>query len=151
MTNRIEEINDLLSIFHDFEIVGLNLKNSVLTMEILLPWREMWNIKNHKMTFLFYECNKLKCSYSKHGTNQVETTPDEIVKLELDIQSHEFKPENDFILHCDSSIVGYAEIEINASDYKIYDNKNNEISLEKMKAWATEWWNEIQKMWDEEQ
>lgn len=148
--NIIKEINNLFSMFHDFEIVGLRFKNNVLTMEILLPWSEMWNIDNYKITFLFYECTSLKCSYFKQKNNQISTNPNEIEKLELNIQSHDFKPVNNFILHCDSSTVGYTEIEMNASNYKIYDNKENEITLDKMKEWANKWWNGIQKMWDKQ-
>lgn len=44
MTNRIKDIEDLFSMFHDFEIVGLKREKDILTMEILLPWSEMWDI-----------------------------------------------------------------------------------------------------------
>lgn len=173
MTDRIKDIDDLFSMFHDFEIVGLSINNDVLTMEILLPWSEMWNIEDFKMTFRFEGCGKVKCHYFKRTGNElvkwekgvcypteeyVTTDPNEIVKLELDVQSHEFKRPNTFILHCDSSTshgnqigqIEFGQIEIEASDYKIYDNEMNEMTLDKMKEWATDWWDGIKKMWNEQ-
>ena len=53
MKDRIKDIDDLFSMFHDFEIVGLKVDGNILTMEILLPWSEMWDIEDYKMTFRF--------------------------------------------------------------------------------------------------
>ena len=173
MKDRINDIDDLFSMFHDFEIVGLNLDDNILTMEILLPWSEMWDIENYKMTFRFDGCKSLKCHYWKRTSNElkewekgvyypseehVTTDPNEIVKLELDVQSHDIKEPDNFILHCNSSSshgseigqIDFGRIEISAADYQIFDNEINEMTLDKMKSWATEWWDGIQKMWDEQ-
>jgi hypothetical protein len=173
MKNRAKEIDDLFSMFHDFEILGIKLYNETLRMEFLLPWSKMWGIENYKLTFKFEACNKFVCHYFKRiGTELVKhekgihypasefITKDilEIKQLELDVQSHNFKEPDNFILYCNSSTsfgnkigqIDFARIELTAKDYKIYDNDNNEISLEKMKEWATEWWNGIQRMWDEQ-
>ncbi len=173
MTNRIKDIDDLFTMFHDFEIVGLKLDSNMLTMEILIPWSEIWNIDDYKMTFLFNGCTSLKCQYDKRTSNilkktenggyhpskeHLTTDPDEIVKLELDVQSHEFMKPDIFILHCNSSLsrgnhiggIEYGRIELLASNYQIFDNEMNEMTLDKMKGWATDWWNSIQKMWDDQ-
>lgn len=173
MKDRITDIDDLFSMFHDFEIVGLNLNDSIISMEILLPWSEMWDIENYKMTFHFDGCKSLKCHYWKRTSNElkewekgvyysseehVTTDPNEIVKLELDVQSHDFKEPDNFILHCNSSTshgseigqIDFGRIEISVADYQIFDNEMNEMTLDKMKSWATEWWDGIQKMWDEQ-
>ena len=159
MTNRIKDIEDLFSMFHDFEIVGLKLEKDILTMEILLPWSEMWDIIDYKMTFRFSGCTSLKCNYFVQ-TNKEYTTTDisEIVKLELDVQSCEFKAPNGFSLHCNSyanhgdtiNSIAFARVELNVSDYQIFDNDNHEMTLDKMKQWGTDWWDGIQKMWDEQ-
>lgn len=172
MTNRIKDIDELFSMFHDFEIVGLQVDKSILTMEILLPWSEMWNIDEYKMTFRFKGCRNLKCHYWKRTSNGLEkgekgtyypcqehvtTNPSEMVRLELDVQNHDFSMPDNFVLHCNSSQthrdqtrqIEFGRIELNASGYQIFDNEMNEISLDKMKSWGTEWWDGIQKMWDE--
>jgi hypothetical protein len=41
MTHRTKEIDDLFSMFHDFEIVGIKLISETLRMEILLPWNQI--------------------------------------------------------------------------------------------------------------
>jgi hypothetical protein len=171
MTNRITDIDDLFSLFHDFEIVGLKLDSNVLTMEILLPWSEMWGIEDYKMTFRFDGCTKLKCHYLKRTSNElieweqgvyypseehVTTNPKEIEKLELDVQRHDFKEPDNFTLHCNSSTsqnnqiggIEYGRIEMRVTDYQIFDNEKKEISIDKMKDWATQWKDEIQKMLD---
>lgn len=55
-TDKIKEIDDLFSMFHDFEITALSLENKTLTMEILLPWASMWDIDDYKMMFEFGGC-----------------------------------------------------------------------------------------------
>ncbi|MGB6036023.1 MAG: hypothetical protein WBG42_07130 [Cryomorphaceae bacterium] len=173
MTIRINDIDDLFSMFHDFEIVGLKLDENILTIEVLLPWSEMWDIEDYKMTFRFDGCLGLKCHYWKRTSNELQewekgvyypseehvtTDPNEIVKLELDVQRHEFNKPDQFTLHCNSSTfagseiggIEYGRIELSAADYQIFDNEMNEITLDKMKNWATEWWDEIEKMWDEQ-
>ncbi|PIB34568.1 hypothetical protein BFP72_03665 [Reichenbachiella sp. 5M10] len=173
MKDRIKEIDELFSMFHDFEIVGLKVDGNILTFEILLPWSEMWGIEDYIMTFRFDGCNGLKCHYWKRTSNELKewekgvyypsqeyitTDLNEIIKLELDVQNHEFKEPDNFILHCNSSSshgdqigqIEFGRIELNAKDYRIYDNEMNEMTLDKMKSWGTEWWNSIQKMWDEQ-
>lgn len=44
----------------------------------------------------------------------------------------------------------HARVELNVSDYQIFDNDNHEMTLDKMKEWGTDWWDGIQKMWDEQ-
>jgi hypothetical protein len=158
MTESIKDIDDLFSIFHDFEIVGLRLKNQVLTMEVLLPWSEIWQIKDYKMTFRFDGCTNLKCTYSKRIGNKfkawalkkrdiylVTNNPTEIQQLKLEVQHHDFNEPDNFILYCNSSFEGIesGKIELNIFNYQIFDNEMNEMTLDKMEIWATEWWNGI--------
>lgn len=173
MTDKIKDIDDLFSMFHDFEITNLKLDNQTLTMEIILPWGQMWDKDNYKMTFKFEGCDLVKCTYFVRTSNElvewekgvycpseehITNDTHEIVKLELDVQSHDFESPNKFILHCNSSTshgnkigqIEFGRIELIASDYKIYDNESNEMTLDKMKEWGTEWWDGIKKMWDEQ-
>ncbi len=174
MTNRIQDINDLFSMFHNFEIVGLKLENQTLTIEIILPWSEMWNIENYKMTFEFDGCKNIICIYHRRTSNELIRTEtgdyyypteelttsklNEILKLKLDVLNHGFQKPNNFELFCDSFTshknaingIDFAIIRLSALDYKIFDNDGNHMSLYKMKEWATEWWEGIQKMWDEQ-
>lgn len=171
-TDKIKEIDDLFSMFHDFEITALSLENKTLTMEILLPWASMWNIDNYKMMFEFGGCEYLKCTYYVQTSNELIETKEgvyfpkkelftsdlnEMVKLNLDIQSHKFTEPNNFLLHCDSltsfentiNANDFAFIELTASDCKIFDNHGIEMTLNQMEEWCKEWWDGIQKMWDE--
>ncbi len=173
MKDRIKDIDDLFSMFHDFEIVGLKVEGNILSMEILLPWSEMWNIEDYKITFRFDGCNGLKCHYWKRTSNglkewekgvyypsqeHITTDPNEILKLELDVQNHDFKKPNNFVLNCNSSSshgnqigqIEFGRIELNATNYQIFDNEMKEMPLDKMKSWRTDWWEGIQKMWDEQ-
>lgn len=173
MTDRIKDIDDLFSMFHDFEIVGLKLNDNVLTLEILLPWSEMWDIEEYKMTFRFDGCTRFKCHYWKRTSNELKKwekgayypsdehitiDPDEVLKLELDVQSHDFKEPDNFVLHCNSSSsygnqigqIEFGRIELKVSDYQIFDNEMKEISLDNMKSWGSNWWNGIQRMWNEQ-
>lgn len=172
MTDRIKDIDDLFSMFHDFEIVELNLADEMLTVKIRLPWSEMWKIEVYEMTFIFYGCSRLQCHYFKRTSTELEkwdkgvyypseehitNEVNEIEKLELDVQSHNFEKPDKFTLHCNSSTsfgnkigqIDFVRIELTATDYKIYDNESNEMTLDKMKEWGIEWWNGIRKMWDE--
>lgn len=173
MIDRISDIDDLFSMFHDFEIVGLKLDENILTMEIRLPWSEMWDIEDYTMTFRFNRCTSLKCHYWKRTSNElkewekgvyypskehVTTDPNEIVKLELDVQSHDFNEPDNFVLHCNTSNsnekkigqIEFGRIELKVTDYQIFDSEMNEITLDKMKSWGAEWWDDIRKMWDEQ-
>ena len=169
--NKIQEIDDLFTMFHDFEIVGIRLVNDVLTLQILLPWSQMWNVDNYIMTFEFQGCKSIKCNYHVRVSDELvqtetsryypteekfTTDPSEIVKFELDIQRHLLIKPNSFKLFCTSSSgigigqVESATIELTTTNYKIFDNKGQEMSLDKMKAWSSDWWQKIQKMWDEQ-
>ncbi|MEO0403882.1 MAG: hypothetical protein AAF193_03330 [Bacteroidota bacterium] len=142
-------------------------------MKILLPWAEMWDVEEYTMTFLFEGCTYLRCHYWKRTSNElkkrgkgvffpteehVTTDPTEVVQLELDVQRHDFKEPDHFVLHCNSSSsfenqigqIEFGRIELSATDYQIFDNEQNEIPLEKMKSWGTEWWDSIQNMWDQQ-
>lgn len=77
----------------------------------------------------------------------------EMVKLNLDIQSHKFIEPNNFLLHCDSltsfentiNATDFAFIELTASDCKIFDNHDIEMTLNQMEEWCKEWWARMQK------
>ncbi|PTB97238.1 hypothetical protein C9994_03745 [Marivirga lumbricoides] len=161
ITNKYQEIDKLLLMFHDFQIIGLEKESNTLKIETHLPWGEMWDIDDYKMTFLFYRCNNFKCHYWKRTSNElkewekgayypseehVTTNLYEVLKLELDVQSHDFKEPDIFFLNCDSSSshgnqigqIEFGRIELNASNYQIFNNEMNEIKLDKMKSWRNE-------------
>ena len=96
--------------------------------------------------------------YDKSNEKYITTDPSQIVELELDVQSHDFNKPDNFVLLCNSSTshgsqigkIEFGRIELSATDYQIFDNEMNEITLDKMKSWGTEWWDSIQKMWGEQ-
>ena len=169
MNDKTQQIDELFSMFHDFEIVGINVDDENCVMEILLPWSEMWNIENYVIKIYLKNFKNLECHYFKRTSNKliewekgayypsdefITSDPKEIVKLELDIQRHDYIEPDKFILHCNSSSsfgnkigqIEFARIVFNAKDYEILDNENNRISLTKMKEWHKQWWAEIDKI-----
>lgn len=165
MTAKKQDIDDIFTMFHDFEVARLDLQGGVLTMEIILPWGYMWNNYDYRMTFKFFGCDSLCCIYHKridnvaepvtihHPTEELETTDTIVIEgLRLDVQRHKFEEPDKYILYCNSMAddVDGAHLLLSAIDYKIYDNAGEEMTLDKMKEWATEWWDGIQRMWDEQ-
>jgi len=153
--------------FHDFEIVDIIKENDVLTLETVIPWGELWDIENYKLTFKFSGCKSLKCVYLKRTSNELvtienasyyptvsRTTEDfeEIKKLELNIQRHSFASPNIYTLYCNSFGDGVESgtLEFTTDNFQIFDNEHQLISLDKMKDAATEWWKSIEDMWRNE-
>ena len=166
MTAKQQDIDDIFSMFHDFEVVRLDLQDNVLAMEIILPWALMWKNDDYRMTFKFYECKSLHCIYDKRinktldgpvtfpqPTEELETSDVKIIEsLRLYVQSHEFEEPDNYKLYSNSMADGieFGILHLKASDYQIFDEAGQEMSLDKMKEWATEWWDGIQRMWDEQ-
>ena len=171
MTDVAQDIDDLFSMFHDVEIVGLDLKDEVLRMEILLPWCEMWGRERYSLTFELGGCKGVTCQYHVRTGNEVVRkdgkvfyptdeylTSDrhEIARLGLDVLGSSFDRPDRVTLHCErriasrdhEGVIEYAGIEFQTTSYRIFDDEMNEISLDTMKGWAEEWWEGIQKMWD---
>jgi hypothetical protein len=172
MENKISEINELFDMFHDFDICNLELIDNTLTMQISIPWCEMWEIDEFILTIKFSDCDNLNCIYYVrtsteevswekgvyHPNEKKETNnPQQIVKMELDIQNHEFKKPNTFLLNCNSSTsfgnkvgqIDFGQIVMTANNYQILGPEGSEIKLSQMKNWANDWWESIEKMHEE--
>jgi len=169
MTNRQQEIDDLLSMFHDFDIVTAELIGDTLVLAIRIPWGSMWIKDDYTYTIRLelIDCSYFRCDYFKikskeiikigdnsyqRDTEKITTTnPADLNELELSIQSSaNIRPET-YELHCDSyEEIDYAAITISATDYRIFDQDGKEITLETMEQWAADWWDGIQKMWDKQ-
>lgn len=173
MTDVAQDIADLFSMFHDVEIVGLDLKDEVLRMETLLPWCEMWGRESYLLTFELGGCKGITCQYHVRTGNEVvrkdgkvfyptdehlTSDPREISGLRLDVLGGDFDRPDRVTLHCERGVPGpdhegvieYARIEFQAASYRIFDDEMNEMSLDRMKGWAEEWWDGIREMWDEQ-
>lgn len=165
MTNKQQEINDLLSLFHDFDIVAAELNRETLVLAITIPWASLWKKDDYTYTIrlelmgcTFFKCDfykiiskeliKLEDKRYQRDTEKITTTnPSDLNVLELSIQSSKNIKLNTYELHCISNEeIDFATITIVTSDFRIFDQDGKEITLETMQQWATEWWDGIQKM-----
>ncbi len=166
MAEKQQDIDDLFSMFHDFSIASAELDKDVLTLGIIIPWGEMWNIDEYKIRVELVGCSGISCTYHPfkdddlnrakprvhQATEQkITTDPGIIATLGLDVQRHSYNPPNTYVLHCNStSDIAGGELTLTATDLKLYDRDGLPLTLDKMKQWGTDWWDGIQKMWDEQ-
>lgn len=168
MIDRQQEIDELLSMFHDFDIVTAEVNGDTLILAITIPWGSMWIKDDYTYTIRLelMGCTYFSCDYYKIKSNELikigdnryqrdtekitTANPSDLNGLELSIQSRTKIQPDTYELHCISNEeIDFATITLTSTDYRIYDQDGNEITLEKMKQWATDWWDGIRKMWDE--
>lgn len=169
MTDKQQEIDDLLSMFHDFDIVTAELNGETLVLEITIPWGSMWKKDDYTYTIRLelIGCTYFFCDYYKIKSNELikigdnkyqkdtekitTNNPADLNGLELSIQSRTNIQPDTYELHCISNEeIDFATITISTTDYRIFDKGGNKITLETMKQWGTDWWDGIQNIWDEQ-
>lgn len=155
--------------FHDFDIVTAELNGDKLVLAITIPWGSMWvkNDYSYTIGLQLLSCTYFSCDYYKikskklikigdnryqKDTEKITTTnPPDLTGLDLSIQSKTNIRPNTYELYCISDQdIDFATITISTTDYLIFDQDGKQITLETIKKWATEWWDGIQKMWDEQ-
>lgn len=162
MTNK-EEINDLFSMFHDFEIKELTYCQNLLTLIINLPWGQiLWDDYNFNIKIEISGCNYLSCIYGdllktpenllnfpthRKFINKETTEPETISALGLEIQSHICSEPNNYEFRCNASSQDCAggELSFTADTVTIFDMAGNEISLTQMDNWCEEVWKKLSK------
>lgn len=166
--NRQQEIEELFSMFHDFEIQSVSKDGEALTFEFVIPWGQVWNpaILEYQIKFELSGCRNLLCEYFVFKDDEankskplalweteIRTTndPQTIEDLGLEVQSYTYTQPNSYVLHCNSSkeIAG-GELTLTATDYRIFDSNDEPLTLDQLKQWAAEWWGRVQEMWDEQ-
>jgi hypothetical protein len=170
MTDKQDELTGLLSSFHDFDIVEAQLTENVLTLGLVIPWGSMWIVDDYsyKIKVELLGCYQFLCSYwilksktlipvgdnrSMRDTEEKATTiPTDILPLELSIQSSTFISPNKYEFHCIAGPeIDFATVTITADDYRIYDQNGNNITIDTFRQWHKDWWDGIQKMWDDQE
>jgi hypothetical protein len=162
-----DEMHDLFSMFHDFEIIAVKYENTVLTLTIGIPWSQLWDEEEiYKIKLALHGCNYLYCDYQEsihqgpfksredinfdkieYSTKNVET----IVSLKLSIQAYGFREPNSYIFYCNGGEkIDEGQIMFTADSCLLFDENGNNLSVDKMKELATMWWDSIEKMWDEQ-
>ncbi|QHL85920.1 hypothetical protein GU926_00060 [Nibribacter ruber] len=166
--NEQQEIEELFSMFHDFEIISVKKIGDVLTLELVIPWGEVWipPIMDYQIKLDLIGCRELKCDYFVFKNDEVtklkptalretirKTTSDTrtISNLGLEIQNFTLFEPDSFILNCNNSkgIAG-GELAFTAKDYMLFKSLGEPLPLHKLKQWATQWWDGIQEMWNKE-
>jgi hypothetical protein len=156
-----QELNDLFSLFHDFEITLLTYQKNTLNLTITIPWGEVWNDWNYQIRLELAGCDFFQCDYSEFidGDNlssdrktidKTTNDPSTISDLGLEIQSHTYAPPNKYAFKCNSSRnCAGGLLTFSADDYKLFNAEGVPIDLTQMNKWSTDWWEKIRKMWDE--
>ena len=104
-----------------------------------------WVLKSRK--FILIDDNRAM----RDTAEKVTTIPTDILALELSIQSSTFAPPNKYEFHCIAGPdIDFATVAITADDYKIYDQNGDNVTIEIFRQWHKDWWDGIQKMWDDQ-
>ncbi len=157
MTDKQQKIDDLLSMFHDFDIVTAEFRGDTLVFAITIPWGSIW-IKDdctYTIRLELMGCDYFNCDYYKikskelikisdnryqRDTEKITTTnPSDLNGLELSIQSRTNIRPDTYELHCISNEdIDFATITVSTTDYRFFDQDGKAITLETIKQWSTE-------------
>ncbi|MDO1451421.1 hypothetical protein Q0590_34420 [Rhodocytophaga aerolata] len=147
-----QKIGDLFSMFHDFEIVEIEFNKPYLLLTVRIPWGQLWQDMDYQIKVSISGCEFLLCKYWKSNSSETHNTdnPKEIEFLELDVQRHRYTAPNTYEFVCNGNNCAGAELTFTADKVELWDKSGESLKLDKMKGWATDWWNNIQQMWDEQ-
>lgn len=159
------EVEELLSMFHDFELIGVSRAGDVLSLNFVIPWGQVWEptVLDYQIKVKFFGCEYLKCEYYtfkedkaniselralRETEDRFTTDTAEIALLGLEVQHTTFQEPNLFTLHCNSSknIAG-GKITFSSHACHVLDSNDKHISLKQLKLWSTKWWGSIEHMW----
>lgn len=83
----------------------------------------------------------------EYSTKNIET----IISLNLSIQSYDFREPDHYTFYCrGSGKIDEGQIMFTTSNFRLYDENNKVLSLDKMKELGTMWWDSILKMWSDQ-
>lgn len=163
MTGKQQEINELFSMFHDFEIILLTYNDNRLNLTIQIPWGQLWNDFNYLIYVELIGCDYIHCDYSEvlnthenkakrwidqSHIDKSTNDPKIISDIGLEVQRHEFYPPNKYKFICNTSknnTYGGGQLTFTAENYKIYNKEGLQINIQQMETWCREWWDNIQK------
>ncbi|MEQ8905963.1 hypothetical protein [Ekhidna sp.] len=152
----IENLNNVIGTFHDFELVSAEQQGTELTLGFENCWNEMNDPEKPfmKLNFTFDNCQLIECTYYVN-TNEKDqnghwkyndlTTKqvNELPNLELSAQSFEIV-DGVHNLHCN----GYGDIDggilklrFNSPEFRIFDEHSNQLELEDYRQLHERWWN----------
>jgi hypothetical protein len=167
MESSFHEIQDLFSMFHDFDIIAIKHESSILTLTLEIPWGQIWNEEeSYIITLSLNGCKTISCDYLelksrvpiqtteglRFDSMEKSTSDIEVIEsLGLSVQSYEYKNADHYVFYCNGKgKIDSGQLMFTADNYKILDHYNKAITLDKLKQLSTMWWNSIQKMWDEQ-
>ncbi|TMI75723.1 MAG: hypothetical protein E6H09_00250 [Bacteroidetes bacterium] len=148
-----EDINDLFSMFHDFDIVNIKLEKEVLVITINTPFGELWGVDEYILLVELTGCTGVTCEYlNKNGKLETTCDCDKISALGLDIQSYQYHPPRQYEFFCDghNRYIESGQMRFDADTVGVFDRNHNQITLDILKKLATMRWESIQRMWDEQ-
>ena len=143
--------------FHDFQIVQLEYVKNNLSLKIKTPWGQLWDNADFQISIKISGCDFVTCVYGEiiqtHNNSGISTvnrksidkrTTDPLIisNLLLEIQRHNSLDKNVYEFICNSSNkkCSGGELTFTATDIRILDMHNQEISLTQMENWFSEFW-----------
>lgn len=162
-TTTRQEIDELFSMFHDFEIVLMTYDKGTLDLTIRIPWGELWDDLDYKIKVTLSGCAFIHCDYyevintpdnlsknwvDRAAADKSTNDPKIISELGLEVQSHNYYSPNKYEFLCNSGSENCqgGKLTFTADNYKIFNNDGVQIDLKQIKKWSTDWWNSIQKI-----
>ena len=155
-----QDLDDLFSMFHDFEITHVTFENDILDLTIRIPWGELWNDLDYQIRVVLNGCKFIKCEYAeimntpenfaknwvdRSSIDKSSNDPKIISELGLEVQRYNFYLPNKYEFLCNSS-KNYAggQLTFTADNYNIFGKHNIQMGIDQMKKWCTEWWQKIE-------
>jgi hypothetical protein len=148
-----QDINDLFSMFHDFDIKNIKLEKEILVITINTPFGELWGVEEYIVIVELDGCTGVRCEYlDKNGKVEITSDCEKISALELDIQSYQHHPPRQYEFFCDGHkrVIENGQIRFDADTVGLFDRDHKPLTLDTLKKLATMRWESIQRMWDEQ-
>ena len=143
---KIQEIENIFSIFHDGYVDDFNIQGSQVDLKIGIQY--LAELIDDKYEFLNLSLIGVQSiSYDAWSDPTFLMTDwDEVLKLGVEILNTETDRFGRIIIHsyCDSapndSFEG-GKLIIKCSDYKLFDEANNNLTFDELKELSSEYWN----------
>jgi hypothetical protein len=148
MTNKKQEIEDIFSIFHDGGIESYSIISDAIHLKIGIQYLAHIINSEHK----FINLSLLNVESLKFDAWSDEplilTNWNEILDLDIEIHSAEIDSSEQIIVHtrCNNStdnLFQGGKLIINCSDYKLTDEAEKNLTIDKLKDISRHYWNEI--------
>ena len=144
--NRLQELENIYSIFHDGTIEQATFDNQKVELRIEATY--LAEVINRRYSDFYLTLKGIQVIEFRpwNETGYIFTNPQEIFELKLSIVSVQIDSEQQLNIHCNSSIDRDFEggiLILKCSDYELEDQNLQPIELKKLKEISKFYWNEL--------